>query len=843
MPSLLARSSRLVRTATAIAAIGALALVTTTAATPPLNAQNTTPPAATARRGELRGELRGTVVAAGTNAPIAGARIEIRAVAATAGAAADSLVRANAALNGTFRLGNLRAGTFRLRVSAIGFALRDLPNVTIGSTTVDLGTIALTAAAVELSSVVVRDKKGDVELAPDRNAYVVKEMPSTRGGTALDVLRNVPAVDVDIDNIVSLRGNSGVIIQINGRPSPMKAGQMGNFLAQLPADVVERIEVVSNPSAREDPTGVAGIINIVLKQEAEAGTSGGFSLGGITTGQQNIGVNYGYDRGPLSLFGSYGLINDHRNRSEKIWRDNLYVVPTTTYLNEFGTRGQKPLMHTVTGSATYQLSKKDELSAELLFSTRTEPEIFDVRYNTLSAARTLQSAYNRYTDGLNHEGEFEVTLGYKHSFAEKGHRFTAEARFNQGGEGGPTSVIQRALALDGTLGAVQAQEHSTPWAHPNDADVKVDYARPLSKTVRFEAGYKGSLVTFHSTLDTRVLDITRNVMVPDSTRIGDVTFDQWVHAGYSQLSAQLGKFTVQGGVRLEHAATTFTQRTTGGRFNSSYDEAYPSGLVIYHVDDDRQVKLSYSTRIRRPDDTDVLDPTPHILDPLNISRGNPYLKPEIIRAFELGMQQTAGRVTVQVTPYFRRTFDAIRSIRTIDAQGVSTRTYANIATSDASGLDLTFALGGGGRWSGFASGSAYKQQSNATNVAQGLNVNTFGWAARTNLTYRVSRTVDAQSLVTYQAPMDVEQGHNEARTRVSFAARQKFLDDQLSVTLRVLDPFSTSAERSTTIDPRFDQISERARHIRGVGLTVSWTFGKPDRDRSKNDLIGEPPAA
>ena len=367
----------------------------------------------------------------------------------------------------------------------------------------------------------------------------------------------------------------------------------------------------------------------------------------------------------------------------------------------------------------------------------------------------------------------------------------------------------------------------------------MNYTRPLSKVLRFETGYKGSLQQFHSTLDTRVLDLTRGTFVDDSSRIADVRFDQWVHAAYGILSAQLGKFTLQGGVRLEHASTTFHPRKTGAAYDNSYSEAYPSGLVIYHLDDAREVKLSYSTRVRRPDDADVLDPTPHILDPLNIRRGNPHLKPEIIRAVELGFQQTQGKVTLQVTPYFRRTFDAIRSVRTIDAAGVATQTYANIATSDASGLDFTVALGGG-RVSGFAGASAYKQVSNASNVANGLSVNTFGWTSRTNITFRLSSAVDAQALVTYQAPMDIEQGHNAARARVNFAARRKFMDDQLGVTLRILDPFSTSLERLTTIDSRFHQVTDRVRVIRGLGLSVNWTFGKPDK--KEKDLIGEPPA-
>ncbi len=783
------------------------------------------------------GEIRGRVVSSATQAPVSGARIE-----AVGGDGADSVTRAVAAPDGNFRVRGLRPGSYRVRISVIGFAPRELPSVVVGAAApiVDVGTIALTPAAVELSSVVVRDRRSDVDLAPDRNAYVVHDMPSTRGGTALDVLRNVPSVDVDIDNIVSLRGDAGVIVQINGRPSPMKAAQLGNFLAQMPADVVERVEVVSNPSAREDATGVAGIINIVLKQEADAGTSGGVTIGGVTTGTENLGANFGYDRGPLSLYGSYGLINDRRTRYEGIARDNLYVVPAT-YLLESGLRTQQPLMHTLTGSATRSFGRRDELSADVLFSTRTEPEQFDVRYTNLDALRRTASLTNRYTDGMNFENSLEAALAYKHAFAEKGHRLSAEVRFNQGLEGGPTTLTTHALALDGTPASITGRETSLGYAHPSDADLKVDYARPLSKTLRFEAGYKGSLQQFHTTLDTRVLNLASGALVPDSSRIGNVTFDQRVHAAYGMLSAALGPFTVQGGVRLEHASTTFRLRTTGASYDNAYDQAFPSGLVIFHLDDERQAKLSYSTRIRRPDDTDVLDPTPHILDPLNISRGNPYLKPEVIRAVELGLQQTTGAVTVQVTPFFRRTFDAVRSLRTIDTAGVSTRSYANISTSDASGLDLTLAKSGG-TLSGFLSATAFRQLSNASNLAQGLSVNTFGWSVRTNVSYRVSKAVDAQALLSYQAPMDVEQGRNASRARISFAARRKFMDDQLSVTLRVLDPFSTSRESSTTIDPRFSQVSDRQRVIRGLGISVSWTFGKPDK-REKDDLIGEPPGA
>ena len=810
-------------------------LLITFAVTVSANAQGNPNPAAPQ---PARGEISGRIVSAAAQAPIAAVRV---AVLTESGS--DTAGRAVTASDGTFRVRSLRLGTYRVHVAAIGFAPRELERVTLSaaSPTHAIAVAALTPVAVELSSVVVQDRRGNLpaDLALDRNTFAVNKMPSTKGGSALDVLRNVPSVDVDIENIISLRGNTGVVVQINGRPSPMKAAQLGNFLAQLPADVVDKVEVISNPSAREDPTGVAGIINLVLKEEADAGTSGGFTAGGSSTGNANIGVNYGGSSGPLSVYGSYGVIYDHRRRVDGIARDNLFDNPTT-YLGESGLRLQRPFMHTFTASATWAFSKLDEVSSETVFSTRGEPETYDVRYTNFSPSRAVSSMTSRFTDGMNHETSLESTISYKHAFAEKGHRFKGEFRFDQGLEGGPTNVTSRSLASDGTPTGVTGREWAMGWDRPTEGDVKFDYVRPFAKDFRFETGYKGSYQRFHTTVDTKVQSLATGIFAPDTSRINSFTLDQVVNAAYGMLSAQMGEFVLQGGVRAEHVSTSFQVLRGGAPYDNAYDEFFPSGLIIYSMGESRQLKLSYATRINRPDDGDQLDPTLHYLDPLNISRGNPRLKPEIIRAVELAFQQQAGDVTLQVTPYFRRTFDAIRTLRTIDTTGVSTRTYANIATSDASGLDVTVALGGK-RLSGFVGGSGYRQQSNASNLANGLSVNTVGWTLRSNLTWRITRTIDAQGLYSYQAPMDVEQGRNDLRQRLSLAARKRLFEDQLSVTLRVLDPFSMSRERSITSDPRFRQVSDRAREIRGVGIAVTWTFGKPDKE--KGDLLGDPPAS
>ena len=747
--------------------------------------------------------------------------------------------RASTRGDGSFRVVGLTPGRYRVRIRALGFAPRTLARVVVSaaSPTADVGKVSLTAAAVKLDRVIVAAPQQKVDLAPDRNTYVVKNMPTTSGGSALDVLRNVPSVDVDIDNTVSLRGDPGVVVQINGRKTPMTPTQLGNFLAQLPASMVEKVEVVPNPGANEDPDGVAGIINIVLKREPDATAAGGLTVTGGSTGRVQLGGNGGYQRGPLSVFGSYGFMRDDRPRSERIFREDLYADPLT-YLDETGSRTEMPLAHTFTGSADYKPGPHDDLSADLLFSTRHESNSNSFLYRNLDASYALTGMTDRLRTETHHEYDLESTIAFTHAFASQGHKLSAEARVDRGREGGPSLYTTQSLSPAGSPAGAQQLESSAGWEHPVEGTVKLDYVRPLAGALRLAAGYKGWLQQFHTTLDTRVFDTAQAAYVVDPTRTSDFTFDERVHAGYGMLTGAYDSFEFQAGARVELAATRFHMLGSSDTYDNRYASVFPSGLLAYNLDTADQVKVSYSTRIRRPDDTDLIDPTIRYQDPLNLFRGNPHLRPEYIRAFEVGIQRSTDRATLQLTPFYRHTLNAVRRIRTIDSTGVTTTTFANVATTDAYGADATVALHGG-RVSGFLGASAFRQVSNAANIQPGLSARTFGWTARTNMTWHASKTLDLQALLFYRGPMTLEQGREAAQTRVDIAARQRFMGDRFNVTVRVVDPFRTEHWEFTTTDPSFVQTSDFMPHVRGVLLSLSWNFGKPLKDhRGGSDLAG-----
>lgn len=777
------------------------------------------------------GEVRGRVVNVAGSSPIASATVQLIGVNDTI-----TVMRGAVRPDGTFRLTSVTLGRYRLMARALGFAPRALPvNVTSATPVADVGAISLTVAATELQGLrIIEQAQRQVELAPDRNTYTVRDMPTTRGGNVIDVLRTVPSVDVDIDNIVSLRGNAGVIVQINGRPSPMKPAQLGNFLAQLPAAMVDKVEIIPNPSARDNPEGSAGIINIVLKKKSDVGSSGAITLAEGTTKRTDVGGNLGYQRGPLTFFGSYGFSDDRRPRTESLSRINRYATPLT-YLDQAGSRLQLPRSHTASATLRYKLGNKDELSSETLFSTRQEPGTYNLLYRELDASRNLTGLRSRASDGVGNEDEFETNLGYTHTFAGEDHELAAELRFVRASEGGPNAYRTQLLNLNGSANGDPARETTRTGERPTDRSLQVDYVRPLGDNVQLRSGYRGSLKQIHTSLDTRTFDAAASSYIPDATRTNDFTYDQSVSAVYGMITGSLGTLRLQGGLRVEQADTRFELTRTATRFDNHYTSVYPSGLVSYRLSEEQQVKLSYSTRIRRPDDPDQLDPTPHYQDPLNLSRGDPYLRPEYIRAIELGLQQTTTRTTLQLTPFFRHTIDAVRRVRTIDGAGVTTATFVNLASLDQYGADATLALRGG-KLSGFIGSSAFRQSSNASNIGSGISARGLGWSARTNAAYRVSRRFDMQALVTYRARQVIEQGTNLAQTRLNFAVRQKLNRDRVSLTLRVTDPFSTEKERSITDDPRFYQTSERFRRARGLLLNLTWMFGKPIKGQKGDEI-------
>lgn len=821
------RSSRLIAFASAVALAGP-AVAQTGANGAPAGAPMGARPAGAMPGGPAAmaaGQLSGTVVTEGGQ-PVPSASVSVRD-------AKGALVNgAMAKPDGSFRVDGLPPGKYAVRVRALGYApfVKEGVVVTPAALHVDLGRVALGQIAAQLSSVSVTAEREAAALAPDRNTYQVKDMPAAAGGNVVDVLRNVPGVEVDADNKVSFRGNQNVVVQINGRATPMKGEQLGNYLAQLPSTMVAKVEVVPNPSAKDDPEGMAGIVNVVLKQATDLGRSGGLTVGTGSTGLINTNGNLGYQAGKITLFGSYGFMRDEREMTGYTNRENLYLTPAT-FLDATNVGTMHPTSHNFTGSAEYKLRAKDLLSTNLTLSKRDGERSANNYYSEFDAGRTLTGRYDRLTEMKNNDLNVDQVLTFKHTAQPQRDELSAEVRFNHSTTDFASSYLDRVLSLDGVIAPDPARERNALDESRDELTFQTDAVRPLGAKGKLELGYKGVVRTLDNTQDVSNFSYDTDDFVHDAARSNAFTYDDQVHALYAVASRSAGKFGLQGGVRVEQAMTKFSLGASDESYDNDYRSVYPSGLVSFNLTDAKQLKLSYSKRVQRPD-TRQLNPFEFREDALNVFHGNPFLKPEYTHAMELGWQQSLPKGSLQLTPFFRRTVDAVRVVRVVREDGVTVQSFENLATSDSYGADANGSFRFG-KLNGFGGFSAFRVVSDASNLTTDVSTNSFGWSARANGSYKLTKQLDAQGNFFYRAPMNTEQGRIRAMSMLGLALRQKLYGDKASLTLRVQDPFNTMRFGFNQADSRVVQESLRRFGARGVFASFNYNFGQAPRLRAR----------
>jgi ferric enterobactin receptor len=794
-----------------------------------LSAQNPGAPPAGAQPPMAAGEVRGTIVAADTSGPVARPAVAVRNKS-------DSklVTGAYGAEDGTFRIQGLRPGTYYLRVSGIGFTPMNTPEFTIdpASPVADVGSIKLARVSVTLQSVQVTGEKPTMIIEPDRNTYKAKDI-APAAANASDVLQATPSVEVDADGKVSLRGNENVAIQINGRPTPIRGTQLGAYLKQLPANIVERIEVVPNPSAKYDPEGMAGIINIVLKANTDLGLSGGVNTGFANPSRFNSGGNLGYQKGRVTLFGSYGFNAD--DRAIVGINNRLRFDPTgspMSYTNQDIDGENINAGHNFTGNIDYKLTEKDVLSNSLSLNRRHGNDGALAGYTELDENGAFLERYvmdrNTKSRGL----VADNSLSWKRTIVPRKHELSTEIRFNRTRDEDNVLLWREPQNPDGSSsGPAIEGERDISSALTRQLTAQLDYTRQLTAKTKLETGVKET---------DRWLD--RDFLVSKDA-LGDGTwvrsnlsntfqFDDHVHAGYGVLSQSVGKFDLQAGLRGEWSKRDF-ELANSQSYPYNYHSLFPSGVIMYKPSEQSQVKASYSRRIRRPG-TQELNPFPVFFDQQNVFIGNPQLNPEYTDAFELGLSKSGQLGSVQLSPFYRHTKDVIRvdinTADTVDNREVTSVSFQNLATANSWGTDLNGNLRLGPKFNGFGGLNIFKMVTDGGSQSA-LSSNAITWSYRLNATTQVNPTVILQAFYFYRAPVKIEKGRFSAMQMTTLTLRKKLDGDNMSVAVRVQDPFNTMKFRIKAGDDNLEQITQRRFGVRATYVTFQWNYGKPPKVR------------
>jgi outer membrane receptor protein involved in Fe transport len=762
--------------------------------------------------GGMAGQIAGTIVDAESGDPLALATVALylRGEFVTGAATGPA---------GAFEVGPLRPGTYEVRISSIGYASQRIDEVQVRpGSPVAMGTIRLAPETALLGEAEVVAERELVEVRADRTVYNVSDQPVTAGGNALDVLETLPALDVDIDGRISLRGNQNVAVHINGRPVPIRGDQLAAFLRNLPSDQVERVEVLPNPSARFEADSMAGIINIVLRQGTSRGLSGGLSLGGGTSPSANASGNVAYQQGPLDLFASYGLRYDDRYSDGATFRDT--PAAPRRFLDQTSESDRTSLSHTFNTSVDYRLRPGLNVNARGLISARTGSTDNVTRYRFFGEIDQEDLQFMRMTDGDIRGFNGDLGIGLKRTWTPQTHELSFEARGNlnasedndrytQTRPDGGAPILQRTTLTDDT----------------GEASLQADYVRPLGSG-RVEIGGRTSFRRMTNDLVGASTDPETGAVVPDPNRTNVFDYDEDVYASYLQGSQGFGDFELQLGVRAEHTATAFNLATTGETFGRSYTDFFPSAFLAYSPWTGGTVRGGYSRRINRPR-ARQLNPFTSFDDPLNVRRGNPDLQPEYVDAFEVAASQFLPFGTVSLTPFFRRTTNVIRPRFIYDpATNVTTFTQQNLDSDESYGADLTLAARIGQALSGFVSTSVYRTVTSAGNVQSGLQADAVAWTVRGNLTTRLAPNLTAQLFGFYRSPMETIDGRISSFSITNIGLRQSLMNERASISLRASDPLNMGRFEFTSTTPDFSQTGFRNWGRQRVDLTFTYNFGQ-----------------
>ncbi|MEO1434108.1 MAG: TonB-dependent receptor family protein [Bacteroidota bacterium] len=741
---------------------------------------------------------------------------------------------------GQFLIENLPMGIFRVEVDFIGYKKTTIKRVPIIMNRLeqDLGKILLAETSTNLEMAEVTADRPFMTNSIDRKIFNVESIITAEGGSATELLENIPSVEVDIDGNVSLRGSGNVNILIDGKPSGLTGASRTAILEQIPANTIASIEVITNPSAKFDPDGMAGIINIVLKKNQKPGWNGTVSAGIGTQGQYNGSVNLNMRTSKYNIYGTYGLRIGNFNTNSSTFRNNFLSDDLAFLIQEQeGQRGRNA--HLVRGGIDVYLNPKTTFSLGGTYSYRNGTSEGLLITEEQNAAQDIQRYYTRDNFNERPGGSYDVRATLQKKFAKEKQELIIDVNYSDGVNDRTGQYFETETVANGTLLMVpdilETQDQNN--GSTTITTLQADYVHPLDKRSRLETGLKTILRDLGSEFAFETFDPLADAYVVDLNQSNQFDYSEQIHAAYVTYAREVGKFSFQAGLRAEQAFTESVLVTTGEVFENDYFSLFPTLHTAYELPKDQEVMFSYSRRINRPS-VRSLNPFTNFADPLNLRSGNPFLNPEYINSLELGYSKFWKGTSVTANVYYKGIEDIIQRFKTIDDEGVSITTFENLASGRNYGLELISRVTFNKKWNANASVNVFRTEVDGSNVEGDLNNDAFGASIRLMNTNQLWKNGDLQLTTFWRSPRPIAQGRIDAFYAVNLAIRQRFLDRKASITLRVRDLFNTMQFEFVTEADNFYQESARRRQSRIFNLAFSYRFGKMQRNANRRRSNG-----
>ncbi|HNR05952.1 MAG TPA: outer membrane beta-barrel family protein [Saprospiraceae bacterium] len=724
-------------------------------------------------------------------------------------------------------------GEFFLRLDFMGFRGKTTSSFILSKehSRHDLGTIQLAPLVSTLEEVVVQAEKSSMQLALDKKIFNVGKDLANAGGSASDILTNIPSVSVDAEGGVKLRGSDNVRILIDGKPSGLVSIKGGSGLQQLQANLVERVEIITNPSARYEAEGMAGIINIVLKKDRSQGFNGSVDL--ITGNPANFGLaaNFNYRRNKLNFFINYGI-----SYRDQLIRSSLYqeVYGDTTRLLEQTNRGTfTGFNNNVRGGLDYFFSEKSILTAAYLYRRSQGNRLLNIQYQDyLENLGGSPNLSKRQQDEDEIEPNSEFSINYKRAFDQKGHELIAEVKYIDYWENSDQTYGQQFFLSDGTEDLSRnLVQKSVNDEFEKQYLLQLDYVRPIGKEGKMETGIRSS---FRDMVNDYVVSQKNETgtFIPLPGLDNIFLYDENIHAAYGILGNKSGRFSYQAGLRAEWTDVKTTLQETNQVNPRDYVNLFPSVHLTLSLPRENALQWSYSRRVRRPFYND-LSPYVTFSDARNFFSGNPDLDPEFSNALELGHIKTFEKGSLTSSVYFRNTRDRIERIRLVDESGNSVTRTENLLSERALGVEFTSGYSPLPWWKLDFNFNYFYADIDGTNILPDYRAYTYSWFTRQTSRFTLPRGLDIQLRANYEAPQRTAQGKRKALYFADLSVSKDLWKDKGTLNLSVLDVFNSRRMRIVSEGPNFFTEGNIRPRVRQVNLSLSYRIkqAKPMKPR------------
>lgn len=733
-------------------------------------------------------------------------------------------------IDGSFALLNVPMDTYQVSISSIGYQTKIIKNFKVDEANKNLGIIEINSSNKSLKNVVVVGEKADMEIGIDKKTFNVDKNITAAGGTAADVLRNVPSVTVDMDGNPSLRGKTNITLLVDGKPSAMFGNDIATALQTIPAASIESVEVITNPSSKYEAQGMNGIINILMKKDRKAGFNGMVNAGIATPFKVNGGLNINFKKGKWNVF-----LNAN-GRTSRTWektnttRDNY--ENSITY-SSYAFNKRRPLSGFANLGADYSFNDKNKITlTQSIFNANMKGEVVTNIDNEIDYNQPISSQVrtNNYT-GKPLSGT--TNLQFKHIFKNPKEDINIELNYSKSQYKRTSSFTTE--TFDSLNNLTNSYKQNNPVLGGNqNVTFQIDYTKPLKKNGRIDIGQKTYLMEFTSK-NQPTIQYLNQAEQEESILKNDFVFSQQVYGLYANYSNQFHNTGIQIGLRGEHFAYEGTIRQLNESIQNNYTGLFPTLFLSQKITKKSDINFNYARRVNRPNFYQLI-PYLDVSNPQDTSQGNPALKPEFIHATELSYtNQYEKNNTFMGSVYYQYTNNLIQRFRRFNDNGTTYSQNRNLATGITYGLELTNKMNLLSWWDATININLFRNKINGANIDAATVRTGYGGFAKLTTNAKLMYGFSTQITANYFATTVVAQGEVKPYSNVDIAIKKTFFSGMATLTLNANDIFNTQQTNTVyNLYPIYNQSVLRKNQTRSLGLNLQIKFADRKQLKSMN---------